>query len=207
VCDGTDAGTVADEKCKIGMTGPGGGLIFFVDYNDQYARYDYLEAAPTDGVFASGTSTGVWATTNPACGASSNASCQTNSIYTETGAALATIKGLHRGLFGGQAATEAIIAKHSLVALNLYAAGVADSYTAPSFNGVTKSDYYLPTKDEGELMQKNLNNVGVGGFMDGEYWSSSESDAGFAWRQGFLSGRQGNVGKSTTIYVRPVRRF
>ena len=32
--------------CKVGMTGPGGGLIFFVDYNDQYAGLDYLEAAP-----------------------------------------------------------------------------------------------------------------------------------------------------------------
>ena len=207
VCDGTDAGTVADEKCKIGMTGPGGGLIFFVDYNDQYAGFNYLEAAPTDGVFAASAATGVWATTIAACGASSNADCQTNSIYTQTGTALATIKGLHRGLFGGQAATNAIIAKHSGVDLDRYAAGVADSYTAPSFNGVTKSDYYLPSKDEGELMHKNLNNVGVGGFMDGEYWSSSESDAPSAWRQSFVSGRQGNASKNNTSYVRPVRRF
>jgi len=47
LCDGPDAGTVADEKCKIGMTGPGGGFIFFVDYNDQYAGFNYLEVAPT----------------------------------------------------------------------------------------------------------------------------------------------------------------
>jgi hypothetical protein len=46
VCDGPDAGTVANEKCKIGMTGPGGGLIFFVDYNDEYAEFNYLEVAP-----------------------------------------------------------------------------------------------------------------------------------------------------------------
>ena len=46
LCDGPDDGTVADEKCKIGMTGPGGGLIFFVDYNDQYVGFNYLEAAP-----------------------------------------------------------------------------------------------------------------------------------------------------------------
>ena len=32
---------------KIGAIGPGGGLIFFVDYNDQYAGFNYLEAAPT----------------------------------------------------------------------------------------------------------------------------------------------------------------
>lgn len=46
LCDGPDADTVANEKCKIGMTGPGGGLIFFVDYNDQYAGFNYFEVAP-----------------------------------------------------------------------------------------------------------------------------------------------------------------
>ena len=46
VCDSVDDGFVADELCKIGMTGPGYGHIFFVDYNDQYAGFNYLEAAP-----------------------------------------------------------------------------------------------------------------------------------------------------------------
>jgi hypothetical protein len=34
-------------KCtyKIGDTGPGGGIIFFVDYNDVYADFKYLEAS------------------------------------------------------------------------------------------------------------------------------------------------------------------
>jgi len=208
VCDGPDAGTVADEKCKIGMTGPGGGLIFFVDYNDQYEGLNYLEAAPTDGVFAASAATGVWATTVAACGTASNASCQSNSIYTQTGVDLTTIKGLHRGLFGGQAATNAIIAKHSGVALNLFAAGVADSYTAATFNGVSKSDYYLPTKDETELMQKNLNDIGVGGFAgDFYYWSSSEYVAGNTWSQYFYGGLQNATGKNSTNCVRPVRAF
>lgn len=42
---------------KIGDTGPGGGIIFFVDYQDQYPGFDYLEAAPEDapnGPFAWG---------------------------------------------------------------------------------------------------------------------------------------------------------
>jgi hypothetical protein len=196
-------------KCtyKIGETGPGGGLIFFVDYNDQYAGFNYLEAAPTDGVFDASAATGVWATTVANCGAARNASCQAYSIYTETGVALATTKGLHRGLFGGQAATTAILARHSGVALSLFAAGVADSYTAPSFNGVTKSDYYLPTKDELELMQKNLNNVGIGGFVDNGYWSSSEGSVGYAYYQFLSGGDFGALGKNTTYYVRPVRAF
>jgi len=207
VCDGTDADTVANEVCKVGMTGPGGGLIFFVDYNNEYATYDYLEAAPTDGVFASSVATGVWATTTTKCGATAPqaTNCQTATIYTETGVGLATIKGLHRGLFGGKAATAAIVARMETgtpTAKNTYAAGVADDYVA---NGIT--DWWLPSKDELQKMQENLNNKGVGGFAADYYWSSSESNASFAWNQYFDFGDQYYFYKSSTYYVRPVRAF
>jgi hypothetical protein len=206
VCDGSDADTTANEVCKIGMTGPGGGIIFFVDYNNENATYDYLEAAPTDGVFASSATTGVWATTTAKCGATAPqaTSCQTATIYTETGVALATIKGLHRGLFGGKVATEAIVARHDAgsVAKNLYAAGVADDYEA---NG--KSDWWLPSRNELAKMQENLNEKGVGGFASDSYWSSSEADAGLAWLQLFSYGYQGYTNKSGPSYVRPVRAF
>jgi hypothetical protein len=257
-------------------------LIFFIDYNDQYPGFNYLEAAPTDGVFASSAAIGLWAGTVVACtgsvtqkaltsnvallttasahglsvGASvtitgvdetfngtytitavpstttfsyaktasnvignaifplgfvSNLSCQRGSIYSQTGVALAQIRGLHRGLFGGQAATDAIVAKHGDVTatpLNTYAAGVADSYTAPVFNGVARNDYYLPTRDELNLMLENLANVGVGGFaIDGSYWSSSESGAAFGWTVVFSTGNANGVDKTTSHNVRPVRRF
>ena len=206
VCDGIDADTVANEVCKIGMTGPGGGLIFFVDYNNEYATYDYLEAAWTDGVFALSAATGVWATTTTKCGATAPqaTNCQTATIYTETGVALATIKGLHRGLFGGKAATAAIVARHDAggVAKNLYAAGVADDYTT-----ATASDWWLPSKDELQKMQENLNNKGVGGFASGAYWSSSEYAAANAWDQLFGYGDQDDYGKAGADSVRPVRAF
>lgn len=32
--------------CKVGEQGPGGGTIFFVDYNLEHEAFDYLEAAP-----------------------------------------------------------------------------------------------------------------------------------------------------------------
>jgi len=41
-------GISGTDACKIGAVGPGGGWIFFVDYNDQYPDFTYLEAAPTD---------------------------------------------------------------------------------------------------------------------------------------------------------------
>ena len=206
VCDGSDADTTANEVCKIGMTGPGGGIIFFVDYNNENATYDYLEAAPTDGVFASSATTGVWATTTAKCGATAPqaTSCQTATIYTETGVALATIKGLHRGLFGGKVATEAIVARHDAgsVAKNLYAAGVADDYST-----ATASDWWLPSRNELAKMQENLNEQGVGGFASDFYWSSSEVVAGDAWGRAFNSGFQLDDGKAGTYFVRPVRAF
>ena len=207
VCDGTDADTTANEVCKIGMTGPGGGIIFFVDYNDEYATYDYLEAAPTDAVYASSATSGMWATSVAQCGAIAPqvTSCQNDTIYTETAVALATIRGLHRGLFGGKAATAAIVARHDAgsAAKNTYAAGVADDYVA---NG--KSDWWLPSKDEIAMMQSNLGNKGVGGFASLNYWSSSEGDSYAAWTQDFSYGLQGYNNKETTrFYVRPVRAF
>ncbi len=36
------------DACKIDALGPGGGWIFFVDYNDQYSDFNYLEVAPTN---------------------------------------------------------------------------------------------------------------------------------------------------------------
>jgi len=206
VCDGSDVDTVANEVCKIGMTGPGGGLIFFVDYDNEYATYDYLEAAPTDGVFALSATTGVWATTTPKCGAAAPqaTNCQTETIYTETGVGLAAIRGLHRGLFGGKVATAAIVARHDVGVFfkNLYAAGVADDYTT-----ATASDWWLPSKDELQKMQENLNNKGVGGFASGSYWSSSEVGANLAWVQNFYDGFQYYNDKPGRSYVRPVRAF
>jgi hypothetical protein len=158
-------------------------------------------------VYASSATSGVWATSVTQCGAVAPqaTSCQNDTIYTETAVALATIRGLHRGLFGGKAATAAIVARHDAgsAAKNTYAAGVADDYVA---NG--KSDWWLPSKDEITMMQSNLGNKGVGGFASLNYWSSSEGDSYAAWTQDFSYGIQGYNNKETTrFYVRPVRAF
>jgi hypothetical protein len=206
VCDGSDANTTFDEVCKIGMKGPGGGLIFFVDYNNEFETYDYLEAAPTDALFPSGEGGGVWATAVLNCGPSPrNYNCQTYSIYTETNVALATILGRHRGLFGGKAATEAIVARHDAgsIAKNTYAAGIADTYEA---NG--KTDWWLPSKDEMGKMAENLNNRGLGSFRALTYWTSSEHGSENGYQYNFEFGYSTkNIKQSGNIYVRPVRGF
>jgi len=69
------------------------------------------------------------------------------------------------------------------------------------------SDWFLPSKDELNLMYTNLKVAGVGGFADDYYWSSSENDAFRAWIQNFFNGNQPNLNKLNTYRVRAVRAF
>ena len=51
-----------------------------------------------------------------------------------------------------------------------------------------------------------LHKNGIGGFVEGYYWSSTEGNAGGAWLQTFNSGNQNNGNKNgTDYYVRAVR--
>jgi hypothetical protein len=68
-------------------------------------------------------------------------------------------------------------------------------------------DWFLPSKDELNLMYKNLKARGLGGFSDSWYWSSSEYGNSFAWVQSFSDGSQGGGGKGNTYSVRAVRSF
>jgi hypothetical protein len=75
------------------------------------------------------------------------------------------------------------------------------------------SDWFLPSRDELNLMYQNIgqgNVLGlgnVGGFADNWYWSSTEYDYGFAYFQYFLFGDQLGTYKYNTNYVRAVRAF
>ena len=96
-----------------------------------------------------------------------------------------------------------------------YAARLCDilTYTA---NGVTYDDWFLPSKDELDLMYLNLKRNGLGGFAYYEYWSSSEYDgshgtddyAGYAWKR-YLDeeGIKNGFSRSSNFRVRPVRAF
>lgn len=75
------------------------------------------------------------------------------------------------------------------------------------------SDWYLPSKDELNLMYTNIGQgaaaplTNVGGFAVAWYWSSSEFGFNYAWFQSFGSGGQLNNGKYDTDAVRAVRAF
>jgi hypothetical protein len=69
------------------------------------------------------------------------------------------------------------------------------------------SDWFLPSKDELNLMYQNLKQNGVGGFAAYFYWSSSEYSSNYAWLQSFYDGNQYYNGKGNHLRVRAVRAF
>jgi hypothetical protein len=81
---------------------------------------------------------------------------------------------------------------------------------AAAFNGGGKSDWHLPSKDE--LAQLYIRKTTVGGFVDPQYWSSSEDTASNAWFQNFNNSVQFATIKDdndavNAPRVRPVRAF
>ena len=195
VCDGSDADVIANEVCKIGMTGPGGGVIFFVDYNDQYVGLNYLEAAPqgwSNGLpnVNLGDVTGEipgTATVDPKMKWCSNTS----------------------SLLGFNAWSNSAVgagASNTSTADTTCAGGAIQA--ASDYAGGSQSDWFLPSVGEAMLMYTNLRQQGVGGFASDYYWSSSEYDATSAWIQLFYGGHQfSDYGKASTLFVRPVRAF
>lgn len=198
--------------CAVGMQGPGGGKVFYLDTAGKYDEFDYLEVAPTNAVFAADAAVGLWSTAIEKCGLTQDRNCRSNFLST-SGEALNFL-----AIGTGRAATAAIVARHEAgsVDKNLYAAGVADLYTTP-----TASDWFLPS--EGELIElckfaiqttaTGCDGGGVlrNGFVGGDYFSSSELDTHNAsimmidLNSGLCCG---NAFKSLgQAFVRPIRAF
>jgi hypothetical protein len=68
-------------------------------------------------------------------------------------------------------------------------------------------DWFLPSKDELNLMYINLKRKNLGGFSGDRYWASSEIDHIHAMYQRFSDGGQGASGKGETYSVRAIRQF
>jgi hypothetical protein len=78
---------------------------------------------------------------------------------------------------------------------------VADICANFEFGGYT--DWFLPSKDELNLMYTNLKDKGLGGFGNGWYWSSSQSSKIGVWIQNFGNGNQST---DTQTYPFPARK-
>ena len=182
-------------KCdyKIGDTGPGGGIIFFVDYNDQYAGLNYLEAAPV------GWGNGITVNEGGLTGETTGSS---------------TVDPLMKWCSNTSSLLGLNAWSNSAVGAGASNTSTADTectggaiQAASDYAGGSKSDWFLPSVGEAMLMYTNLRQAGVGGFTPDYYWGSSEASGSHVWIQLFSNGGQFSVTKSGVNYVRPVRAF
>lgn len=158
--------------------GPAGGWVFY-DKGSYSDGWRYLEAAPVSVEISAAWMQGVFSF--------------------DTGA---TATGIGTGMRNTQLIMSAII--DSTAAMDSYAEA-AHGCRGLCYGGV--SDWFLPSKDELNLMYTNLYLNGVGGFADTSYWSSSENIANTAWDQHFYSGYQYGNNKDNYRRVRAVRAF
>jgi hypothetical protein len=110
---------------------------------------------------------------------------------------------------GGKQNTELMISTHGSETL-----GAAQMATADAASYTGYDDWFLPSRDELNLLYTNLKVKGLGGFGSSWYWSSSEADSDSAWVQRFSDGTQdkadrlGNSSnKSNNYSARAIRRF
>lgn len=172
-------GPAQNEPCKVGMSGPAGGFIFFIDYQDQFTGFDYLEAAPAD------------------------AAGGTNVAWCSDTTTLLGLDGWSDGALGHGATNSAI----ADVTCTSGAIQEAVDYTT-TVGPTTYTDWYLPTDAEMALLQRNLRQAGVGGLArNDQYWTSSETAASQGLIVQGATGAFTFISKSTLFHVRPVRSF
>ncbi len=84
-------------------------------------------------------------------------------------------------------------------------AGNSARATTTTVAGVTFSDWFLPSKDELTAYAQNV--AAGGGFVAGNYWSSSQGGPDNAYFRGYPNGNSGSDWKLSGFWVRPVRAF
>ena len=191
----TNASTTYGNAYNIGDTGPGGGIIFYYsevgfdvyEPDGSVKKCHYLEVSKFDlGAIS-------WCSKKPRVDC-----CD-----------IAT----HSGLGYGKKNTYNIIKSYhrsGTITKENCAAYACHSYSTAT----TKAgDWFLPSKDELNLLYQNLGKrVMLSNTTNNDYyWSSSQDDEDDAWHQSFSGGYQNNhgyfYGKDNTRSVRAVRAF
>jgi hypothetical protein len=204
--------TLPPKIYKVGDTGPGGGIVFFKSRasfvcNDNDGlnknRCSYLEVAPDD-VFSNGVR------------------------VAQTWTCWDFIGGTSTGIGTGEINTDKIL---SSCKKPNSPAQLARSYTT-SVNGTSYNDWFLPSRDEIELLCLRFANdpksvyaaqgwwtkaqIGgcrgtytpTGGFTGGAYWSSSEYAGSYGWHLHFYCGVfDHHLDKYYASWIRAVRAF
>ena len=119
------------------------------------------------------------------------------------------------GPFSGEANPALIIATQVAIGDDntTYAARICNELQITE-GGKTYGDWYLPSKEELNLMYQNRATINAtatanagSAFADADYWSSTESDNEDAWLQFFATGGQYIFDKNVGLNVRAVRAF
>ena len=113
------------------------------------------------------------------------------------------ISGTSTAVGSGKQNTQSIVNRLSQLRETGRAAQIC---TSLNFGGF--SDWFLPSRDELDLMYKNLKQKGLGGFQNNKYWSSSQTSNAYAIGQNFTDGSQSsNNAKNLAFFVRAIRAF
>ena len=171
--------------CVVGNTGPGGGIVFYVQTATAAAPWRYMEAAPNTWSGGDADTAIAWCSVTNDAFVPNLLTGSTATIQTSTaiGAGYANTRKMLRGCTFGAA------------------------NAAAAYNGGGKSDWHLPSKDELNQLYLRKADGTVTGFVANGYLSSSESGTDFVWVRHFGLGDHGNDSKATANYVRPVRAF
>lgn len=211
-----DVHSFKDYKCETCSTwgrGPSGGYVFYDrgEYTGGEHSWRYLEAAPADLRLVDGVPT-VDSTIE---GYADGTYRFIFGYYRETSDGSNVLLGTKDEIGEGYNNTKILVGKMQDAAYtNFSGTDTTANYAARlcdvleyEVNGEVFTDWFLPSKDELNLMDKNLHKQGVGSFANYHfYWSSSENNAFYAWLQVFSNGSQDDP-RDFDYRVRPVRAF
>lgn len=175
-------------KYDIGSTGPAGGTVFY-DKGYYSNGWRYLEVAPFD-VDTDSIIFGFYKATKNSESKATGTSTIIGSGKLNTKILVKTMedKAFNKQENGGETTST-------------YAAMKCFNYTYGGY-----SDWFLPSKDELNLIYNNIVKNRIND-MSSQYWSSSESSYDIAWSQSFDNGTQYRSYRDYYCCVRPIRAF
>jgi TolB-like protein len=169
---------------RIGNFGPAGGIIFY-DKGVFSNGWRYLEAAPVEIEFMA-----TWGVS-------------WEGHYGDELFNLFYVDGTMVEVGFGKRNTQLIMEHLNQKGESGRAAQLCVSLNFDGFN-----DWFLPSKDELDLMYKNLKQKGLGSFGGNLYWSSSQLGIDdYVWYQNFDDGSQSGFLKNHFNSVRAIRAF
>ena len=186
---------------RIGERGPAGGIIFYKNYNNfNIDGWRYLEAAPAGWYGTLEDPTFVFGYYGDRHHYNNRSVGTDTAIGTGEANTIALVAAM-----GDSTYTGFPLDRSWSYETKEYAAKMCADYTGGGFD-----DWFLPSKDELDLLYTNLKVNDLGGLSYDRYYSSSEAHSypsSYAWSQNFFYGTQYEDRRYELYKVRPIRAF